>query len=138
MVLDMGEEDEDVPIILGRPFLNTTNAIIYVGFEQVHFQFPREKLCCYFNSYTTYEQPKNSRSRWRHRSYQHQWNQLPKNDFEEDEEPEEVVKDEPTPPKSSPQTKQVWKEKVTSPSETPSQDVQPSGSPPLRLDDAPE
>ena len=31
MVLDMGEEEEDVPIILGRPFLNSTNAIIYVG-----------------------------------------------------------------------------------------------------------
>jgi hypothetical protein len=28
MVLDMGEED--VPIILGRAFLNTINAIIYV------------------------------------------------------------------------------------------------------------
>ena len=31
MVLNMGEEDDDTPIILGRPFLNTTNAIIYVG-----------------------------------------------------------------------------------------------------------
>ena len=31
MVLVMGEEEEDdTPIILGRPFLNTTNAIIYV------------------------------------------------------------------------------------------------------------
>jgi hypothetical protein len=39
-----------------------------------------------------------------------------------DEEPKEVVKDEPTPPKTSPQTKQVWKEKVTS-SESPSQEV---------------
>jgi hypothetical protein len=29
MVLDMEEED-DSPIILGRPFLNTTNAVIYV------------------------------------------------------------------------------------------------------------
>ena len=37
IVLDMGEEEEDVPIILGRPFLNTTNAIIYVGSGQVHF-----------------------------------------------------------------------------------------------------
>jgi hypothetical protein len=37
MVLDMGEDEEDTPIILGRPFLDTTNAIIYVGFEQVHF-----------------------------------------------------------------------------------------------------
>jgi hypothetical protein len=30
MVLDMGEEDDDTPIILGRPFLNTTSAIIYM------------------------------------------------------------------------------------------------------------
>jgi hypothetical protein len=65
MILDMGEEDDDTPIILGRPFLNTTNAIIYVESGQVHFQFPREKVCCYFNSYTTYEQPKKSRSRRR-------------------------------------------------------------------------
>jgi hypothetical protein len=37
MVLDMGEEEDDTPINLGRPFLNTTNAIIYVGSGQVHF-----------------------------------------------------------------------------------------------------
>jgi len=77
MVLDMGEED-DTSIILGRPFLNTTNAIIYVGSEQVHFQFLREKVCCYFNSYTTYDQPKKSRSRRRRRSSQNQKNQSPK------------------------------------------------------------
>jgi hypothetical protein len=67
MVLDMGEED-DTPIILGRSFLNTTNAIIYIGSGQVHFQFHREKVCCYFNSYTTYEQPKKNCSRRIHRS----------------------------------------------------------------------
>jgi hypothetical protein len=44
MILDMGEEEEDVPIILGRPFLNTTNAIIYIGSGQTHFQFPRQKV----------------------------------------------------------------------------------------------
>ena len=55
MVLDMGEEEDDTPIFLGRPFLNTTNAIIYVGSRQVHFQFPGENVHCYFNSYTTYE-----------------------------------------------------------------------------------
>ena len=59
MILDMGEEEEeeeeDIPIILGRPFLNTTNTIIYVGYGQVDFQFPRQKVCCYFNSYATYE-----------------------------------------------------------------------------------
>ena len=101
MVLDMGEED-DTPIILGRSFFNTINAIIYVRSGQVHFQFPREKVRCYFNSYTTYEQPKKTYSRRRHRSSQRQKNQSPKNEWEEDEEPEEVVKDEPTPPKSSP------------------------------------
>ena len=55
MILDMEEEVEDVPIILGRPFLNTTNTIIYIGSREVYFQFPREKVRCYFNSYTTYE-----------------------------------------------------------------------------------
>ena len=68
MVLDMGEEEDDEPIILRRPFLNTTNTIIYVGSGQVHFQFPGEKVCYYFNSYTTYEQPQKSHSRGRHRS----------------------------------------------------------------------
>ena len=58
MVLDMGEEEDDTPIILGRSLLNTTNVIIYVGSRQVHFQFLGEKVRCYFNSYTTYEQPK--------------------------------------------------------------------------------
>jgi len=53
MVLNMGQE-EDTPIILERPFLNTTNAIIYIGSRQVHFQFPEEKVRCYLNSYTTY------------------------------------------------------------------------------------
>ena len=99
MVLDMGEEDDDTPIILRRSFLNTTNAIIYVGSRQVHFQFLGEKVLCYFNSYTTCEQPKKSRSWRRRRSSQHQKNQSLKNGWEEDEEP---VKDESTPPKTSP------------------------------------
>jgi hypothetical protein len=49
MVLDMGIEEE-TPIILGRLFLNTTNAVIYIGSGQVHFQFLERKVCCYFNS----------------------------------------------------------------------------------------
>ena len=44
MVLDMGEEEEDVLIILERSFLNTTNAIIYVGSRQIHFQFLGERV----------------------------------------------------------------------------------------------
>ena len=48
------------------------------------------------------------------------------------------MKDEPTPPKSSPQTKQVWKENVISSSESPSQEVQPSRSPSQGPTDAPK
>jgi hypothetical protein len=55
MILDMGEEKEDVPVILGRPFLNSTNAIIYIGSGQIHLQIPRQKVRCYFNSYTNYK-----------------------------------------------------------------------------------
>ena len=43
MVLDIEEEVYYTPIILGRPFHNTTSAIIYVGSGQVHFQFPGKK-----------------------------------------------------------------------------------------------
>ena len=47
MILDMGEGEEDVPIILGRPFLNTTNVIIYFRSRQAHYQFSGEKVRCY-------------------------------------------------------------------------------------------
>jgi hypothetical protein len=49
MILDMG--DVEVSLILGRPFLNTTNTIIYVGSGQIHFQFSGWKVKCNFNSY---------------------------------------------------------------------------------------
>jgi hypothetical protein len=54
MILDIEEEDDSL-IILGRPFLNTTNVVIYIGSRQIHFLFPKEKVHCYFNTYTTYE-----------------------------------------------------------------------------------
>jgi hypothetical protein len=55
MVLNMGDKEEDTPIIIGRLFLNTTNAIIYIGSGQIHFQFPDKKVRCHFNSYTNHE-----------------------------------------------------------------------------------
>jgi hypothetical protein len=51
----MGEEDEDTPIILGRPFLNTSNVIIYTGSGKSTFSSLEKKVRCYFNSYTTSE-----------------------------------------------------------------------------------
>jgi hypothetical protein len=35
IILDLGADNE-VPFILGRPFLNTVNAVIYVGSGQIH------------------------------------------------------------------------------------------------------
>jgi hypothetical protein len=52
-----------------------------------------------------------------------------------DEESEAPTKEDATPPTSSSQIKQVWKEKITS---SPSQEEQSSESPTLRLDDAPK
>jgi hypothetical protein len=68
LVLDMSG-DEDTSIILGRPFLNTPNTVIYIGSRQIHFRLP--KVCCQFNSYTNHEQPKKSRSRRRRQSRHH-------------------------------------------------------------------
>jgi len=46
----MGEDEYDPPIILGRPFLNTVKAIIYIGTGEVHMHFPSEKERRYFNN----------------------------------------------------------------------------------------
>jgi hypothetical protein len=75
MVLDMGDEEEDTPIILGRSFLNTIDAIIYIGSGQIHFQFSDRKVRCHFNSYTNHEQPKKPRNNRRRRRSCHQANQ---------------------------------------------------------------
>jgi hypothetical protein len=44
-ILDMGA-NEEVPLILGRSFLCTTNAVIYVGSGQIQFRFPDWKVKC--------------------------------------------------------------------------------------------
>ena len=49
MILDMGNA-EDTPLILGRPFLNTTNACIYVASGQIQFHFARRKEIFAFSS----------------------------------------------------------------------------------------
>jgi len=48
--LDMGANNE-VPVILGRPFLNMVNVVIYVGSGQIHFEFLGKKVKCPFNGY---------------------------------------------------------------------------------------
>jgi len=48
-VIDMGEDEYDPPIILGRPFLSTIKAIIYIGTREVHMHFPSKKVHHYFS-----------------------------------------------------------------------------------------
>ena len=44
----MGEDEYDPPITLGRSFLSTVKAIIYIGTGEVHMHFPSEKVSRYF------------------------------------------------------------------------------------------
>ena len=66
LIIDIGEDECDPPIILGRPFLNTTKAIFYIGIGEIHFKFLSEKVRHHFNiNYIIDEEPKKNRSRRR-------------------------------------------------------------------------
>jgi hypothetical protein len=69
----MGDE-QDPPIVLGRPFLNTTRAIIYIRNDEIHFQLRTEKVLYYFNTYTNPEQPKKNKTRRRLKRLQRKLN----------------------------------------------------------------
>ena len=62
IILDTGA-DIDVPIILGRPFLNTTNAVIYVRSGQIRLQFTGRMVKCPFNGYKANMQVKDKEPR---------------------------------------------------------------------------
>jgi hypothetical protein len=128
MVLDMGEED-DVHLILGRLFLHTTSMIIYMKQGEIHFHFPREKVHCYFNSYTTYEKPKKNRNR-RHRSQRLRQQAIKEQGADqkkeavegeatlEEKEEEKFLDKEPQKPK----TEKVWRKKEITLLSTPTQE----------------
>jgi len=79
-VIDMEEDEYDPPIILGRPFLSTVKAIIYIGTREVHMHFPSEKVRRYF-TYPNYivEDSKQVRTR-RRRCNRNQRRQIIKTD----------------------------------------------------------
>jgi hypothetical protein len=127
LVIDMGEDEYDPPIILGRPFLSTTKAIIYLATGEVHFQFPLEKVRRYFNNnYIVDEESKKNRTRRRRRN-RTQKNQIPKDrwaDYQgevsryEDRHPEEKIylEEEVVPPtESEPVTVENKEEKIVQP-----------------------
>ena len=68
----MRVDEYNPPIILGRPFLSTVKAIIYIGTREVHMHFPSEKVRRYFTvpNYIV-EDSKQVRTRRRRRSRNH-------------------------------------------------------------------
>ena len=44
----MGEDEYNPPITVGRLFISTVKAIIYIGTGRVHMHFPSVKVPCYF------------------------------------------------------------------------------------------
>ena len=85
-VTDIGEDEYDPPIILGRPFLNTVKAIIYIGTGEVHIHFPSEKVRRYFTdpNYIV-EDPKQVSTRRRRRN-RNQRRQIIKDGWADNEE----------------------------------------------------
>jgi hypothetical protein len=55
---------------IGRPFLNTTKAIIYIGTGEIHFHFRSKKVRRFFNdNYIISEEPKKNKSKRRQRTH---------------------------------------------------------------------
>jgi hypothetical protein len=57
VILDMGHKQR-VPRILGRPILNTTNAVLHVGSGHVSFHMQGQTMRCPFNGFNKNKQPK--------------------------------------------------------------------------------
>ena len=62
IVLDMGHSRE-VPLLLGRPFLNTTNVVLHVGSGHVSFHFQGQTMICPFNGFNMHKYIKNKETK---------------------------------------------------------------------------
>jgi len=114
-VINMGEDEHDPPIILGRPFLSTVKAIIYIGTREVHMHFPSEKVRCYFTdpNYIV-EDSKQVRTRRRQRN-RNQRRQIIKDgwaDYEEEVVRPEDIQLEQNCPEETIAPSQVCREKI--------------------------
>ena len=58
VVLDMGR-NEKVPLLLGRPFLNTTNAVLHMGSGHVCFHIQGQTIRCPFKGFNMHKHLKN-------------------------------------------------------------------------------
>jgi len=115
MVIDMGEDEYDPPIILERPFLSTVKAIIYIGTREVHMHFPSVKVCRYFTDLNyIIEDSKQVKTRRRRRNH-NQRRQIIKDrwaDYEVEVVRSEDIQLEQNCAKETVPPSQVWREKI--------------------------
>jgi len=70
LVLDMQRDDES-PILLGRPFIYTAKANIYIGSGIIHFNLPARKVRCQIRTLVNHQQIRKQHNR-RRRQARHQ------------------------------------------------------------------
>jgi len=112
----MGQDEYDPPIILGRPFLSTVKAIIYIGTGEVHMHFPSEKVRRYFTDPNyIIEDPKQVRTRRKRRNH-NQRREIIKDgwaDYEGEVVRSEDIQFKQNYPEETVAPSQVWREKIT-------------------------
>jgi len=111
----MAEDEYNPPIILGRPFLSTVKAIIYIGTREVHMDFTSEKVCrCFTDPNYIVEDSKQVRTRRRRRN-RNQRRQIIKDgwtDYEGEVVMSEDIHLEQNCPEETVAPSQVWREKI--------------------------
>ena len=110
----MGEDEYDPPIILGRQFQSTVKIIIYIGTEEVHMNFPSEKVHRYFtNPNYIVEDSKQVKTRRRRRN-RNQRRQIIKDgaDHEGEVVRSEEIQLEQNCPEETVVPSQVWRENI--------------------------
>jgi len=68
LVLDM-QGDDEIPILLGRPFLYTAKANIYIGSGHILFNLPAGKVRCQFRTLCNREQTRKEHNRRRRQAH---------------------------------------------------------------------
>jgi len=109
------DTDERAPIILGRPFLNTVKAIIYIGTREVHLHFPSEKVRRYVTDPNYMVEDSKQVGTRRRRHNHNQRRQIIKDrwaDYEEEVVMSEDIQLEQNCPKETVAPSQVCREKI--------------------------
>jgi len=111
----MEEDKYNPPITLGRLFLSTVKAIIYIGTGEVHMHFPSEKVRRYFTDPNYIYMKTLSRSRQRRRRNRNQRRQIIKDgwaDYEGEVVRSEDIQLKQNCPEETVAPSQVWREKI--------------------------